>query len=282
MSIHSIGQGLPGNKISRLAYPGTGETSVIAVDSPPAARRRIIQTADEIGALAGMTATVRVSVPAEAAGATVDLQVRVSTPDGKFVIGQIAEIGAGGSQSIVSDLFFLRDDEELELAAISSEGAAAGVPIDVLASFSDVRASVVGRERVQIPPLPAGDAVGPRVTVVPEPSNGKMHVPFNNTGNLGSYIVIGPGTTNPGGGAARFFLDNDGTIIESGPDADSLLFGSLNSDLGALEVSVREELNQRLLAAAISSEGGSSENLYAFTSYLIVPDPKIGQPGNSA
>jgi hypothetical protein len=265
--IHSIGRGLPGNKYTRLTHPGGAvEGAATVVESPPEVRRRVVSgtTAGNIaGNQSGTLTGLRLFNPGLISVLT--SEVRLVTPDGSFVVEVIGGIAAGVEKTLSKEIV-IRDDEYLEYRILTADVGA--VTVDCFATFADLRSTEVGRERVKIP------ASGVKVVVVPEPTSGRMHLPWDNsTGAASYYGVVAPGA---GGGDVSTFLNDDGNIVECGA---VVLTAAVLAVAEPLQFGVREIENQSLLASYNAEEG---EDAYAFTTYLIVPDPKVGQPGNSA
>lgn len=268
--IHSITRGLPGSGRVRIQHPGGMgvTTKVTVVEAPPEARRRLIGGDPDQGVT---NTTLRVvnngANPADGSYVLV-------TPDGNFVIGTFAGLTPNNSDEL-DNPWVIRDDEHIE---VWLTGAAA-LTVDVFATFSDLRSTEVGRERVLI--KASTDAT--KYVVVPKPGPGRIHVPWGKSEPQPSYYIIRDTTPASPSADVSTYLDDDGTVVLCGDVVTTNVAGYIGSN--GLRFGVRALKNQALLASALlvaDPPGPARGDAWAFTTYLIVPDPKVGQAGSSA
>jgi hypothetical protein len=271
-ALHSLIRGLTGNKVTRLSHPGgDGVTSkVTVVDSPPAARRRLVGgDADEGVVLALLTVRNNSLVDINTS------EFRLVTPDGEFVIQTNGPTLAGESQTL-NKAWVIRDDEYIEFKVLSTATDLAVTPIDILTNFADLRSSEVGRGRVRIP---ASALSVTKVVVVPQPTPGRVHVPWGKSASgLGPSFYAIKDIAGALAAAVTTYLDDDGTVIPTRA-ADTVATTVANPTV-ALSFGVRAMENQSLLASALLDV--THGDAWAFPTYLIVADPKVGEPGSSA
>jgi hypothetical protein len=224
----------------------------LVVPAPPHGMLRLIGEAAETGTYDNLDQTVRVFNPGPG---DIDLQARIVTPDGSFVLDTLTEV-VGEFSPI--DHVSLDEDESVEISLLSTSDVGAG--INVFADFSDIPSYNIGRKRTFV------ESFVDFIDVIPSPRSAQMHVPLGSSSEVvGSFAAV------PVGGAASAIefrlIDVDGTPLVSGtPEIVSATAANENLSSVLLHLNGGQRFQARL------AEGATGPAMF-FGRWLIVGAP---------